>query len=222
MIEEKILDRLDELIALGEEVKQTRYSHSGGGIVYFGDDGVRGEMSHQWGVSCLNLLERVFGRDSPYYVKFDAFFSDLGSYSPMVRALGIIRAAREDIAKGALFDIRRLVEAEVFDDLLDQAQSLFENGYIAPAAVVAGCVLEDGLRKLCLQQDIVLPAKPRLDQMNNELAKKGTYTKLVQKRITLLADIRNRAAHGDWADLKRADVEDMMNKVRGFMEEHFA
>lgn len=222
MTDEKILERLDQLIALGEEVKQTRYSHSGGGIVYFGDDGVKGELSYQWGVSCLNLLERVFGRESPYYVKFEALYSDFGNYSPVVRALGIIRAAREDIAKGALFEVRRLVEAEVFDDFLGQAEALLESGYIAPAAVVAGCVLEDGLRKLCLHQGIVLGPKPKLDQMNSELAKKGIYTKLVQKRITLLADIRNRAAHGDWTDLKRSDVEDMTNKVRSFMEEHFA
>jgi hypothetical protein len=222
VVDTKILERLDELIALGEEVKKTRYSHSGDGFVYVGDDGVKGEMSHQWGVSCLSLLERVFGKESPYYAKFDALYSDLGDYTPMVQALGIIRAAREDIVKGALFNIRRLVEAEVLDDLLDQAQALLEGGYVAPAAVVAGCVLEDGLRKLCLQQGIVLSAKPKLDQMNSELAKKGAYTKFVQKRVTLLADIRNRAAHGDWADLKRSDVEDMTSKVRSFMEEHFA
>lgn len=222
MIDKKILERLDELIALGEEVKNTRFDRSSPGVIYFGDDGVSGEKSHQWGVSCLNLLERVFGKESPYYVKFDALYSELGNYSPLVRALGIMRAAREDVEKGALITVRRLVEAEVFDDFLDQAKVLLEAGYIAPAAVVAGSVLEDGLRKLCLQEGIALPLKPKLDQMNSELAKKGIYTKLVQKRITLLADIRNRAAHGDWSQLGQADVEDMVSKVRNFMEEHFA
>jgi hypothetical protein len=52
------------------------------------------------------------------------------------------------------------------------------------AAVIAGTVLETALRQLCL------------DRMNADLAKAGVYNSLMQKRITALAAIRNRAAHG--------------------------
>jgi hypothetical protein len=34
--------------------------------------------------------------------------------------------------------------------------------------------------------------------MNAALAKAGKYNKLMQKRITALADIRNSAAHGNF------------------------
>ena len=40
--------------------------------------------------------------------------------------------------------------------------------------------------------------KPKLGTMNAGLAKQGVYNKLTQKRITALADIRNKAAHGEW------------------------
>src|SRR5215213_3025025 len=126
MVDKKILERLNELIALGEEVKGTRFSRSSPGVLYFGDDGVSGEKSNQWGVSCLNFLGRVFGNDSPYYTKFDELYPNFNDYSPTVKALGIMRAAREDIEKGALFTVRRLIEAEVFDEFLDQAQSLVD------------------------------------------------------------------------------------------------
>jgi hypothetical protein len=54
-------------------------------------------------------------------------------------------------------------------------------------------VLEAGIRDLCVQNEVPPGA---LGKMNDELAKKGVYNNLVQKRITALAAIRNSAAHG--------------------------
>jgi hypothetical protein len=143
------------------------------------------------------------------------------TYSPVERAQGILRAARDDYENGYLFDVRRLVEAEVFDDFLAQAEHLLSAGYFQPAAVVAGAVLEDGLRKLCVRHSIDLTAAPKLDLMNAQLAKAGAYSVLVQKKITALADLRNRAAHGRWDMFNSGDVEDMIGSVRRFMEAHF-
>jgi hypothetical protein len=58
--------------------------------------------------------------------------------------------------------------------------------------------------------------------MNAELAKKGIYNTLVQKRITWLADIRNRAAHGKWSEFSSADVEAMLRQVRDFVTDFLA
>ena len=80
-------------------------------------------------------------------------------------------------------------------------------GYFAPAAVVIGSVLEDGLRKICVSNSIELPEKPKLDAMNSALAKAGVYNTLTQKKVTALADIRNSAAHGKWAEFDKSDVE---------------
>jgi hypothetical protein len=58
--------------------------------------------------------------------------------------------------------------------------------------------------------------------MNAALAKSGAYNKLTQKRVTILADIRNKAAHGEWDEFTATDVENMLRDVRQFMETHFA
>jgi hypothetical protein len=58
--------------------------------------------------------------------------------------------------------------------------------------------------------------------MNAALAKQGVYSKLTQKRITVLADIRNKAAHGEWDEFTKTDVENMLRDVRHLMEEHFS
>ncbi|WP_457767150.1 hypothetical protein [Cyanobium sp. ULC065] len=83
-------------------------------------------------------------------------------------------------------------------------------------------MLEDGLRKLCDENGITLPQKPKLDAMNAELAKAGVFSKLVQKRIATLADLRNKAAHGQWQDFSQDDVTEMVVAVRRLIEEHFA
>lgn len=128
---------------------------------------------------------------------------------------------KDDYEHDYLFDTRALIEAEVFSDFLEQAQHLFNNGYFQPAAVIAGSVLEDGLRKLCQRQGITVPPKPKLNTMNADLAKQGTYNLLMQKKITVLADLRNKAAHGQWEEFTKDDVADMIMQIRRFMEDHF-
>ena len=221
-LDKKILSRLEELLQFGKKVKQTRYDRSGAGFIYMGDDGIDHELAHQWGTSCLNLLSRSFGVDSVHHRNFETLFPKFDDYSPIVQAVGVLKAAKDDYEQGLLFDTRLLIEAEVFDDFLDQATHLLNAGYYQPAAVVVGSVLEDGLRKLCVRHDIPMSAKPKLDVANAALAKQGVYNKLTQKRITALADIRNKAAHGEWDEFSETDVEDMLRGTRQFMETHFA
>jgi hypothetical protein len=130
-------------------------------------------------------------------------FKGFDDYSPTTKALGILRSAKEEYEHGLLFETRVLIEAEVFDNFLEQAEHLLGAGYFQPAAVIVGSVLEDGLRKLCQRKGISITAKPKLDQMNADLAKQGVYNQLVQKRITMLADIRNKAAHGNWSEFSK-------------------
>lgn len=187
------------------------------------DSFVDSELANQWFTSSQNVLQRAFGPSSSHYVNFSEIPGNQGlSFSPVRRGQGILRAALEDFEGGYLFDMRRLVEAEVFADFLDQAEELLDAGYRGPAAVVAGCVLEDGLRKLCSANGVTISDKPKLDRMNADLAKAGVYNKLVLKRITAIADVRNNAAHGKWDEFDADDVKEMINWIAKFSEEHFA
>lgn len=218
--DEKIQNRLAELIKVGEAVLATKRSP---GPNVIGDFQVDSQQAYQWATSVQNLLARVFGPTSEHYKNFTAQVgSRLMTFSRTYRAQGILKAAKDDYDNGHLFELRRLVEAEVFDDFLEQAEHLLGSGYYQPAAVVAGCVLEDGLRKLCDAHGINLLERPKLDAMNAALAKAGVFSKLVQKRITALAELRNKAAHGHWGEFGQNDVKEMVDAVRRLMEEHFA
>lgn len=218
-IDVKIASRLDELIVLGRRVLATRRSPEVGVIT---DDYIDVQLANQWMTSCLNLLSRVFGDSSAHYQRMKEQLPKYPTWSNVNQAFGVLLAAQDDYASGSIFDMKTLIEADIFDDFLEQAEHLLEAGYILPAAVLTGSVLEDGLRKLCVRNDIVLADKPKLDSMNSDLAKKGTYSKLVQKRITAIADLRNNAAHGVANAFDKSDVDAMLRDVRDFMAKHFA
>lgn len=131
----------------------------------------------------------------------------------------ILDALKEDFDGGLLSNIRGIVRAEVFSDLLDQARHLYDEGYTLAAAVIAGAVLEEHLRKLCAKHpSITLPPKPKLDTMNSELARIGEYDKLVQKEVTVWAGVRNAAAHGNPFEIEQAD--NLLNGTLRFINSH--
>jgi len=223
-LDEKIISRLDELVEKGEAVLKTYRSGSGssGGITWSGRSTVNSQISYEWGTSCLNILANVFGKEGERYKLFNNTASQLQYYDLALKALGILKAAKDDYENSYLFDTRTLIEGEVFDEFLEQAEELFKKNYYQAAAVIAGCVLEDGLRKLGQRKIPSFPTDKTIDPMNVELAKAGIHTKLVQKKITHLADLRNKAAHGKWTEFTEKDVEDMIRDVRRFMEDYFS
>ena len=174
----------------------------------------------EWRVKARNLLSKACGIDSEHYKEFLAN-ENASSYQRHFQTLESLRAvflaAKEDFEGGYLQSTRTLVQAEVFDSELEQARELLKNGYYSAAAVIAGVVLETTLRELCDRKDI---AHGKLDRMNADLAKEGVYSKLVQKRNTALADIRNSAAHGKPTEFSESDVGDMIRDIERFAAEH--
>jgi hypothetical protein len=170
-----------------------------------------------WRIKVLNLLEMACGKESVHlqrFIKTEEPKSFRDSYETLVELGAVFRAAKEDYDGGYLNSVRNLVQAEVFENELEQATELHSAGYHSAAAVIAGVVLETTLRQLCLDRGITLG---KLDKMNADLAKSGLYNLLVQKKITALADIRNSAAHGHSDQFKASDVSEMISYVSSFV-----
>src|SRR5207249_2039353 len=117
---------------------------------------------------------------------------------------GILRALRADYQAGRVQAFAQRVRSDLFSDFLEMSEYLMEDeGLKDPAAVLAGGVLEQHLRKLCDKHSITLPPNAKIDQpINSELAKAGVYGKNEQKQITAWAGIRNDAAHARYQNYK--------------------
>ncbi|MDV7213086.1 DUF4145 domain-containing protein, partial [Azotobacter beijerinckii] len=136
------------------------------------------------------------------------------NYTILQQLKAVFMAAKEDFEGGYLNSVRNLVQAEVFDNELDQAKELLSSGYASAAAVIAGVVLETTLRNMCSDNGIPFG---KLDKMNADLTKQGVYNSLIQKRITALAGIRNSAAHGKIEEFSKDDVSSMISEIERFV-----
>jgi hypothetical protein len=109
---------------------------------------------------------------------------------------GILQALRDDYEAGYLQTVEELIHADVFADFLAMAHELLSKRYKDPAAVLAGSVLEEHLRKLAVPAgvSVVVGGKPKkADTVNADLVKATVYNKLEQKQVTAWLDLRNKA-----------------------------
>ena len=188
--------------------------------MFGGGEYVDNDLLLNWTVKVRNLLSKVCGEDSQHFQQFEKAEEGIPyttNYDTLKGLMAVFLAAKEDFEGGYLLSVRTLVQAEVFDSELEQASELLNGGYSTASAVIAGIVLETALRELCDREGI---SHGKLDKMNADLTKAAVYNKLMQKRITALANIRNSAAHGKPEEFKDQDVKDMIRDVEQFLANH--
>lgn len=212
--------RFEDLKIQADEVEASKITKTGGGAFNSNSTDVNDEKLLSWKVKARNLLSKTCGENSQHFQEFEKieeYPMYSGNFNKFKSFEAVFLAAKEDFEGGYLSSIKTLVQAEVFDSELEQAKELLGAGYFSAAAVIAGVVLETALRELCDRENI---PHGKLDKMNADLAKAGKYNKLMQKRITALADIRNSAAHGKNDEFTEQNVVDMINEVEQFLANH--
>ena len=210
--------RVERLLTKGAAVLET-HSPNPPGVVGFPtlDHGTFTE----WRTQSLSLLTNLLGAEHVYVTNFEQRVNR--GYASSVKAgIGILKAVSEDLEDGFLADVRTLVSADVFTDFLAMAGHLLECGYKDPAASLCGAVLEQGLRRIATNGGIKVRERDDLSSLNQKLATKGVYTRIVQRRLTVWTDVRNAADHGKFSEYSNADVADMHTGVSDFLERHLA
>jgi hypothetical protein len=210
---EKILERLDSLISMGNGVLAS-CEFRPGRIGLYADAG----RFSRWRTSSLSFLN-TFPLEYIYSREFEACCKDVDS-DDVKQGLGILVAAKDDIKGGYLQKMETLVSASVFSDFLEMAEHLLDNGYKHPAASLTGAVLEDGLRRICSNKNIPVKSDDGIHSLNNKLVQNRIYNPLQQKQIQVWNDIRNNADHGNFDQYEQDDVEDMLKGVRKFLTDY--
>lgn len=174
----------------------------------------------------INLLHSAIHRlappGSPYLKSAELHERYLtGNVGLALKSLrGTLRALRTDYDAGYLQSAVELIHADIFADFLEMADHLVQQGYKDAAAVVAGSVLEEHLRKLCLKHNISV-LKPdgspkKADTLNSDLAAADVYSKLDLKNVTAWLGLRNDAAHGKYSEYTKEQAALMIRSVRDF------
>ena len=213
-LDQRIHERLVALIEKGEAVLATRAPIPSGVI---GIPRLDGGRYAEWRNQALVCLTQVFGSVHTYTANFQSETENGARIGGAHAGLGILRAAIEDVEQGNIGTLQEMAAAEVFSDFLDQAHHLLQNGYFAPAASLAGAVLENGLRSLAARNDIAVKSTDGLATLNNKIGDKGVYNRLRQKQISVWVGVRNASDHGRFNDFAEGDVTDLISGVRNLL-----
>lgn len=132
--------------------------------------------------------------------------------------LGTLEAIQYEIENDHFETFTKLVKAETFADLLDQAEHLFGEGYHLAAGVLGRAVLEEHLRTVCNIMGYSPPKKrPTIADYNQALYGKNHYSKVRMKQVDMLAAIGNDAAHNS-PNLAATDVRKLLGDLPELLE----
>ncbi|MBI1779609.1 MAG: hypothetical protein HYR63_30115 [Proteobacteria bacterium] len=124
--------------------------------------------------------------------------------------------------ESSLFEIRRIVQADLFDSEIDVARELLKNGFGRAAGVVAGVVVEKHLAEVCVAHQIVIRKKaPTVADLNNALKDVSVVDTPTWRSIQRWADIRNVCAHNKGREPREDEVSELIDGAEKLMKTLF-
>ncbi len=143
--------------------------------------------------------------------------------------VGFIDSLKSDFEAGRFDSLPELIATNMASDYLEQAEYLLQEGRSetnshVSAAVLAGAVLENALRRIWQRQNPVIATTNGETKMLNELItdlkNANVFNELKAKQLHLWRDIRNAAAHGQFQQFSRHEVELMLKGVKQFLADY--
>jgi hypothetical protein len=135
--------------------------------------------------------------------------------------LAILKAVKARF-ESSLFDIRQLVQSDLFDSELDAARELLKKKFLRAAGAVAGVVLEKHLVQVCANHAVSISKKaPGIGDLN-DLLKNANVIEVPQWRfVQHLGDLRNLCDHSKATEPTAPQVEDLVSGVEKIVKTLF-
>jgi len=127
--------------------------------------------------------------------------------------LSILRSV-EGRLSSSLFEIRQLVQADLFDSELDAALELVSKKFGRAAGAMAGVVLEKHLGQVCDSHSVPIAKKnPNISDLNDLLKAADVIEVAPWRFIQHLADLRNLCDHNKKSEPTQEQVNDLVAGV---------
>ena len=111
----------------------------------------------------------------------------------------------------SLYDIKQLLQADVFDSEIDSAKELCKKGFYRAAGAICGVVIEKHLSEVCTQHQIKVTKKnPGINDYNELLKSNNVIDIPVWRNIQRLADLRNMCDHHKDVEPTKDNIEELI------------
>ena len=127
--------------------------------------------------------------------------------------LAIVKAIR-DRFESSLFDIKQIVQADLFDSELEAAKALVKHGFFRAGGAIAGVVMEKHLAEVCKNHGIRIRKRNPVIADFNDALKNANVIDLPQWRSNqYLGDLRNLCDHNKEKEPSEDEVTDLISGV---------
>ncbi len=215
--QDELITQATAIITMGEKVLATETSDSQSKSL------VNEIKFHDFRITTLSYLGRVFGEISTYYESFRTEVTH-HTASRTRRGIGILTAARRELQGDWLETTSGAITRDILIDMLRLARMQFDQGNHCAAAVIAGAILEKQLRSLCLARGIAIhneiqgKAVPKKGlQLTGEAYKKKLYDRQDNKAVISWLELCDAAAQGTVEAIDGGQVKNMLNEMQAFL-----
>ncbi|MGP8214989.1 MAG: hypothetical protein ACLQQ4_05450 [Bacteroidia bacterium] len=155
--------------------------------------------------------------------KNDGFWENLGGYSPpeiidvtksvFDSQIGILKSCQKRF-ESSLFDMKQLLQADIFDSELDAARELNKNGFVRGAGAMVGVVLEGHLSQVCKNHKISIRKNhPTISELNLLLKDNNLIEIQDWRFIQHLGDLRNLCDHKKDKEPTKENIDELISGV---------
>ncbi|WP_242912365.1 hypothetical protein [Brevundimonas pishanensis] len=139
---------------------------------------------------------------------------DPSAAMPQFEQMINIVAATKRRFDSSLFDIKQLVQADLFDSEISAARHLLKQKFARAAGAMAGVVLERHLAQVCSNHDVKIAKKNlTIADFNDSLKSAEVIDIPIWRGITRLGDLRNLCDHNKEREPTIEEVDDLISGV---------
>jgi hypothetical protein len=189
LVKQILPDRLNDFIKLYEKPKTTRkdITHEN----YVIEDALQGLTITRW----------WFEKKIIVWVA--------GAIPRIEQQIAIIKSCEKRF-ESSLFEIKQLLQADLFDSEVSAAKDLAKKWFLRAAGAVVGVVLEWHLEQICINHALLIQKKNSSINDLNELLKKEDIIDIsVFRKIQFLWDIRNKCDHKKTTEPTKEEIESL-------------
>ena len=134
--------------------------------------------------------------------------------------LNLLKACEQRF-ESSLFDIKQLLQADVFDSELEVAKELNKKGFTRAAGAMCGVILEGHFAQVLEKRGIKTKKHPTINEYNELLKAEHIINMEVFRFIQYLGDLRNKCDHKKEEEPTKDEINGLVQGVEKIIKTVF-